>query len=191
MPIFNLEKPVFITNQLLKAILEAYEGNTVIGWGLILGDVVPKAVNKVSNKNSCPLTPFLYHLHAQYGWLILGGMKALRLHLERRRDLFFKESTPAVGVSVAAQILLGAPRAGESSSYTGRTSTRSESSSPCSKSLYIGKSSRPKTRSKNTRGKDRNLKTGRSSISTRRREFSPALPDNEPRNTRGEERQLL
>lgn len=111
-PIVNPEKPAFITNQLLKTIMESYEGRRVIGWGHIVEDLVAKVAKKVNNKKGCPLAPFLYHLYAQYDCLNPRETTLLRLTMEKRRDSFPGEPILSVGFPAPARLLLAAPALG-------------------------------------------------------------------------------
>lgn len=114
-PIVNSEKPMTITNKLLKAIFDSFSDNHLIGWDIILEDVISKEVSKVSNKKGCPLAPFLYY---QYKWFTVEEATNLPLFLDKRRDMFPKDAIPAHRVPTAAKIVARVAMARISSSST-------------------------------------------------------------------------
>lgn len=63
LPILNPERPSYISNKLVKSLLEAYEGNQMIGWHIILEDVLGRIARKVNNGKASPLVPFMFHLY--------------------------------------------------------------------------------------------------------------------------------
>lgn len=87
--IFNLEKLTTATNKLLKAIFQSVNGNQVMGWGVILEDVVSNVVKKVSSIKGCRVAPFLHHFYYQYKCLTLREATNLRLFVEGQ---FFQSS---------------------------------------------------------------------------------------------------
>ena len=69
MPILNPEKPKWISLTLTHTLFGALSGSRPVNWGLLIHEVVAKALPNIGKKPSF-LSPFIFHLYHQYDLLV-------------------------------------------------------------------------------------------------------------------------
>ena len=69
MPILNPGKPKRISLTMANTLFGAMSGSRPINWGLIIHEIVAKALPNIGKKPSF-LSPFIFHLYHQYGLLV-------------------------------------------------------------------------------------------------------------------------
>ena len=69
MPILNPEKPKRISFTMANTLFGAMSGSRPVNWGLLIHEIVAKALPNIGKKPSF-LSPFIFHLYHQYDLLV-------------------------------------------------------------------------------------------------------------------------